>query len=428
MLISFRVRNYRSIRDEKELTLVASPLQGGVMSIIPTKERIGVNLVKAAAIYGPNASGKTNMLRALSYMRLAVVHSHKDWSVDGPIPYFPFKLDPAFNGAPSAFEVDAIIGGVRYKYGFEQDSTSILSEWLYAYPNKVRQEWFRRSPGNQFEFKRRIAGRASLTKLTRTNSLFLSAAVQNGNEELVPVYNWFQRQVLFLRNETRELHRLHTLDRCKKPEYGEIIAKLLTMADLGIVGMDTADRDMAEHMKAYFQMADIIHAPPTTMKGQMIPSATLRHSTGSGDSVSLPLEDESDGTRAYLSLLGPLINQIENGGVLLVDELEASLHPIVARHIIELVNADENDNGAQLIFSTHDSTLLDPDLLRRDQIWFTEKDASGATDLYPLSDFKTRPNENLRRGYLQGRYGAIPFVGSSSLFRKIVEGESEAKS
>ncbi len=390
MLIRFRVSNFRSLRDEQELSMVAA-FKDGRKDLVPV-ETMGVDLLRVAGIYGANAAGKSNVLDALRFMRSAVRESHREWPPEGPIPRQPFLFDDEVRSQPSFFEADLWIDETFYTYGFSLDDREIREEWLYASPHGRRQIWFERDGKAQLKFGKNLKGNnRALQSLTRSNSLFLSVAAQNNHQALFPIYSWFAERLRFARHENRSRQLNCSLGLLGSSGRSGIV-ELLRRADLGI---------------------DDVRIVPNPNDSTQ-PNLELFHQS-KGGSVALPLESESHGTWMLFSLAGPILDAMENRALLCIDELDASLHPYLAREVVRLFQDPErNPNNAQLIFNTHDTTLLgnlfDQPGLRRDQIWFVEKDQEGATHLYPLTDFKPRKLENVERGYIQGRYGAIPFI------------------
>jgi uncharacterized protein len=410
MLIRFRVGNFRSLRDEQELSMVAS-LREGRLDLIRS-EGLDLDLVRAAAIYGANAAGKSNVLSALRFMRSAVKDSHRLWRPEGPIPREPFLLDDSSRGSASLFEVDLLLDGVRYQYGFKLDAERILEEWLYSYPKKRRQLLLSRdsSAPEPFLFGKHLKGNHRLVQaLARENSLFLSVAAANNHQMLLPLYRWFADGLHVSSAEDRTADLSVTLAMLSpEPERRAAVVDLLELADLGI-----ADLELREERREGMFLFEAAAVPR---------ALEIKHRTGSG-LVSLPLQKESRGTQAWISLTGTILWALERGALLLLDELDASLHPRLALEVIRIFqDPARNPRNAQLLFTTHDTTLLGNLLgepsLHRDQVWFIEKNQDGASHLYPLTDFKPRKFENLERGYLQGRYGAIPFITSQLVTRR----------
>ncbi len=416
MLLRFKFSNFRSFRSEQELSLVAGPLKDhseGLFEIPGLKERV----LPVAAIYGANASGKTTVLRALQFMKRVIRESHRLWEPEQAIPLEPFVGES--DTSPATFVVDFIRETVRHQYGFVLNSSTVLEEWLHAYPSGHKQTWFRRKAGDPMSFSEKLSGENKvIEQLTRNNSLFLSSAAQNNHEMLLPIYNWFWTTLVFVTGDRSEQTK-QTIKMCEEDrETRALIARLLSFADLGIA-------DLTVTVKRPRTLAEKISR---SMLPDPLPyTIELLHRIN-GRLLPFELEQESAGTAAYLALLGPLVEAIQWGSVLCVDELDSSLHALMAIEIMRLFeNRRQNPKRGQLIFNTHDTNLLNTGLLRRDQIWFTEKDAKGESHLYPLTDFKPRREENLESGYLQGRYGAIPFIHSEEFVTSLAEGDGEAK-
>jgi hypothetical protein len=395
MLLQFQVTNYRSFRAEQTLSMIAGSFKDHAESVFhPSGVDEGV--LPVAAIYGANASGKTNVLLALRFMRDAVKNSHARWEPDQPIPLEPFAGEPA---SPATFAADFLLNGVRYQYGFSMSPAAVLEEWVFAYPSGKKQTWFAREKDKPISFSAKMPGdNRTIERLTRPNSLFLSTAAQNNHEALSPVFRWFSQSLSFVLGGRSKISR-GTANACRDAEFRGMLADMLRIADLGIFGLGDVD-------------PSLIGDGEQPNEGELV--VVFFHQFG--DSLHLFSEGrESKGTIAFLSLLAPVIRALDGGGILCIDELDRSLHPLLAIEVIRLFSdPNRNPKGAQLIFNTHDTNLLSTDSLRRDQIWFTEKGRDGASQLYPLTDFKPRREENLETGYLQGRYGAIPFLNPDS--------------
>jgi hypothetical protein len=414
MLLKFRFSNFRSFRTEQELSLIASALAGANDGVF-NPPGLTVRVLPVAAVYGANASGKTAVIRAFEFLTNAVKFSHSQWLPDQPVPLEPFAGDD--QTAPSEFAVDFLLSGVRYQYGFAANSQAILREWLHVYPKGKRQLWFKRAEGAPTSFGAKMPGENKIIEgLVRRNSLFLSAAAQNNHEALSPVYRWFSRSVSFVIGDLGSLGRAtyseNALEFCQQETDKAIIVRLLTEVDLGIAGLSVEDTQWPEMGKKMFDLIRSNLPPGTSLPElpEMHKVIRLLHRVGSR-TLPLEMERESNGTRTYLALLGPVVSVLKNG--------DASLHPLIAVQIMRLFdNSTSNPHSGQLIFNTHDTNLLSSGHLRRDQIWFTEKDSTGSSHLYPLTDFKPRRHENLENGYLQGRYGAIPFIHPDYLTEK----------
>ena len=422
MLISFSVKNFRSFLQNQELSLVRSALGGRTDGVIESKVELGVDLLRVAAIYGPNASGKTNLLRAITFLRLAVLNSHQRWSPTGDIPVEPFLLArKSAEEEPAEFVIKFAVAKVRYEYGVWLSRKAVQREWLFAYPSGKRQVWFERDVESDpvFRFGKKFTGENRVIEsLTRQNSLFLSTAAQNNHELLLPIYGWFRDHLLLVNHGSRSESVSLTAQMCSDSDRQLEVVKLLAAADLGIQSVDVKQRPALPESRK--MLAAFRSALPVELRDGLPEDAPavmeirFKHSGGSnGGAMELPIEQESQGTIALFSLAGPALKALSEGHTLLVDELDSSLHTHLARAIVTLFNSPStNPHGAQLVFNTHDTNLLTGDLLRRDQIWLCEKDASGATSLLPLSDYRVRKVDNIERGYLMGRFGAVPILDS----------------
>jgi hypothetical protein len=374
-LIQVRFSNFRSFRDPQQLSLVAGPFSD--QPEIPRfAEAIKESLLPVSAIYGSNASGKTNAIRAVYFIAGAVSGSHSRWNPESPIPRMPFWGAEGL-AKPSEFEIEFLADGVRYRYGFIINSVAVLEEWLHAYPRGKKQTWFRRVQGEAMTFSAKLAGEnRTIESLTRKNSLFLSAAAQNNHEALSKPYLYIS-ELLFVLSEDRGLFRQHTADLCKSPEYLAEVSKLISLADLGVTGVRLRSTrisdDEKELLDAVWESMDSKTRPPRHMLTDERFELRLLHRFGA-EEVSFSSAEESQGTLAYLDILGPVVRSIKTGTPLFIDELDSSLHPLLSAHIVRMFNSPlTNPRRAQLIFNTHDTNLLSSGLLRRDQIWFSKR-------------------------------------------------------
>lgn len=400
MLLRFRVANVRSFRDEQELSLVAQ--SGSAATAVRAVPTTGKNLdvYPLAGVFGANASGKSNLLAALVLMRSAVLNSYAQWASTRGVPREEFSLDPTAADENSFFEIDFLNDGVRYTYGFELGAQRVEAEWLHAYPKGRRQVWFDRDAGRDPEFEfpgERIRDRAQFVRLTRPNALFLTVAGTNNSPELSPPFYWFERNLTLITPEVdRPQREDHTREALRGPRRKHI-EELLRVADLGVTGVEM-DKD-----------------------GTVV---RLLHEGAADGVFPVDWERESFGTRSWFALLGPVLLALDEGAVILVDELDASLHPRFAAEIVRLFNDPEvNDRGAQLIFTTHDVTVLGTPggdrLLDPGQVWLVEKDKNGASELYPLSAAQPGAHEDLVRSYLSGRFGAVPALSEGQIARRL---------
>ena len=422
MLLRFRFSNFRSFREEQELSLVASAALKESESLVVTPRNLGHAVLPLACIYGANASGKTNVIRALEFFTSCIHRSHTDWKPDGNIPMEPFAGKSTGEAIASLFEADFLVEGVRHTYGFRASQRAFIEEWLFAYPKGKKQSWFHRGPGKPMTFGSKLSGpNRVIESLTRRNSLFLSAAAQNNHEALMPIYNWANSHLSFVSGALTYLSvdLQLTARLCEEPQLKEVVARLVGSADLGIDGVNIGKQAMSDEvhkvMLAVANASDQKTPYQKMIEAMSLTKVRLTHKIGE-QTLIFNEDQESTGTLAYLRLLGPIAKALKDGSVVCVDELDSSLHPLLARQVVRLF-ADKkiNPSGAQLIFNTHDATLLSTADLRRDEIWFAEKDAAGSSHLYPLTDYRPRVKENLETGYLQGRYGAVPFLAPPDL-------------
>jgi uncharacterized protein len=419
MLIDFSATNYRSILARQSLSMTASSYFKefeALNTFAPTDDDSLPRLVKSAVLYGPNASGKSTLINALKFVKDQVMGSQKETQAGDEIDVTPFKLTAASRAADSEFEIAFIEQGVRYEYGFRCNRTRFTEEWLFAYPLGRAQKWFHRvfdadAGKDAYKFAPSFLGgrqRQSWSEQTRSNALFLSTAIQLNNTQLTPAFNWFKLRLRVITSAST-LNPNFTTSQCKQDAARTRVVAFMNAADLSIADIVRTERpftadELPKDMPAEIK-ADILK----DLGVKTIARIKFLHKDSDTDTlIAFDEKEESDGTRALFAFAGPWLDVVDNERVLVVDELDTSLHPLVVRHLVQRLH--HANAKAQLIFSTHDTSLLSPKLLRRDQIWFVEKDAASTSRLYPLSDFSPRDGEAIERGYLNGRYGGIPFL------------------
>ncbi|TLP58734.1 AAA family ATPase [Microbispora triticiradicis] len=408
MLVGFRAANVLSFRGEFELSLLA-PVGGDRVA----RTVDGLRISPVAAIFGANASGKTNVLAAMRWMRHAVLDSVADWARVKGVPRHRFALNREAEQETSLFEVDVVIEGTRYVYGFEVSDVRVETEWLHVYPrgSRRRQVWFDRDADRSDEYRfpsDRLKGpKRPLIEYTRPNALFLTAAGSLHVRQLAPLFTWFNDNLWFL-GPGDDQHRRDVEMRREllNPDFRRRVEGLLSVADLGVTGVEVEDR------------------------GDEPPEISLIHQGQDGQVPFDIRHQESLGTLAWLAFLGPMLKALDDGAVLLVDELESSLHPVIVAEVIRLFgDLVANPRGAQLVFTGHDVTLLGKAHLERpldrDQVWITEKRSTGESELYPLTEVGVRPDESMERGYLRGRYGGIPRIGLRGVALRVEQHASE---
>ncbi len=427
MLLRFAVSNHLSIKETQELSFIKSALKGPEEGLLSTPALPKDKVLPAAIIYGPNASGKSNLLAALAFMQQAVLASHREWAPDAGIPQKPFLLSKEFLNKPSRFELDFDVKGVRHNYGFACSSTEFLEEWLYSAPSGRQRMIFERSGPrpDDVAFGPMFTGqKQAIAQLMRPNSLFLSAAFQNNHQLANVIVTAFQR-ICIRSNLGMEPATLDML--LKDIELDTRVMSFLTDIGTGITAHRKVENARSEELRrTLLRMANAIfdgmdeksedearkHFIDGIDKEVKIEFA---HKSDDGGDVFFSSARESAGTRRLIPLLRDVMLSLDEGNVCVIDEIDASLHTQVCGAIIALfTNPVTNPNGAQVIATTHDTNLLGAPNLRRDELWLVEKTPGGASEFYSLADVKTRDSDNFERGYLEGRYGAVPFAGSAT--------------
>ena len=418
MLVEFSVSNFLSVREKITLSLVKGPgAELEITNIIKCGAPSTPDLLASAAVYGANGAGKSNILRALQTMRNIVCKSARHGSAKRPLPITPFLLDDIGVNEASEFDLTFIVDNVRYQYGFAATSKRVEEEWLYSYPKgRPRQLIDRRFDPKTESYTwgsmDKLAGQKHVwQETTRENALFLSTAVNLNCEQLQPIMDWFREGLIFSWWRGASAHI--SIDKCSEAESRKKIENMLKVADTGITGIRIKERPSVPRNNHTSAPDWLVDAWIDEFETDMLPEVKTIHATDSGRIVEFDLEHESEGTQKLFSAAGIWLHVLENGGVLVVDELDNSLHPLMVRFLVGLFHDKmANRAGAQLIFNTHDTSQLNQELMRRDQIWLCEKKRDSSTDLYSVVEFSPRKGvENLERGYLGGRYGALPIIG-----------------
>ncbi|MCX4394928.1 MULTISPECIES: ATP-binding protein [unclassified Streptomyces] len=424
MLLRFQVTNHASLQDEQELSLVVgdhhperaeAELPDGSVRVVPV-----------VAVYGTNASGKSNLLDALRWMRSAVLSSFRRWDPNGGVPRRPFALRREAASYPSSFAVDFVVGGVHHQFGFSVDDDQVTEEWLYYYPEGRQRRLYERGADGKVTFGRWLTGRRKLiAELLRPNSLYLSVAAAQGHDQLSEVFRWFGFGLRMATDHDFPQRLDQTVQLCLADEGEHTAASamaLLRFADLGVYGLEIKEWDEAareDHKRITQALRDAL-GDKVRVQQEQARRVRVEHRTADGV-FPLDLAYESSGTRTWIGLIGPVITTLETGGVLCVDELDARLHPYLVDALVGMFQSPEiNRAGAQLVFSTHEAALLGRNVrteLFRDQVWFTEKDPHTlATRLFPMTEFSVRDSaDNLEKRYLGGRYGAVPHLDDELL-------------
>jgi uncharacterized protein len=414
MLIQFTVGNFKSFKEKATLSLEATTddwLEGSNVAIMGEQR-----LVKSAAVFGANASGKSGFLQAMALFRDLVEKSSKDAQTGERIPVIPFRLHTDTEFAPTFFEIVFVDKEVRYRYGFEATFDRVVSEWLFSQEDSIRETRFFTREAGQIEVSDSFKEGKGLEKRTRTNALFLSVVAQFNGEIAVGILNWMGRFRNVSTIEDADYMR-YTANRLRESEYAALIHELTKKADIGIERLQRLDLQPEEAVRL-IQAGTLHDVRQGLLSGDLSAFAikTFHRKYGPGQEIVGPVEfdlktDESAGTQRFVALTGPFLYTLRHGSTLFVDELEARLHPLLTKALVSLFNSPANTNNAQLIFATHDEGLLDPKRVRRDQVWFAEKDDFGASRLYSLAEFKVRKEAKFAKEYLLGQFGAVPRVG-----------------
>lgn len=388
MLIQFSIENHRSIKKNAVISFAASKDKSLEANLLHPDEK--KTLLPAIALYGANAAGKSNVLHALMTMKDMVIGDASKVSKGQKLPWEPF----GDTTTPTTFEIVFIYEGIRYAYGYSFDDKKIYNEYLYYWPNGREALIFSRENG-KYEFRENVNEQLTLSNRTPDNKLYLVSSNDWNLPQTENAYKWFLEKLTFLMEE--------------EPATSETVAQIVS-------GDEKKARILKELLLADLGITDVTvknisgKAPVITTTHRVIKE------DGSVEHFQLLMDQESSGTQRFFARIGGWLQALENGALLVVDEIEDSLHPLLTKRLIEMVQDNSvNQNGAQILFTTHDAMLLDLNFLRRDQIWFADKDEKTcATELYSLASFSPRKGENVRKGYLQGRFGAIPFIGGDA--------------
>lgn len=411
MLARFTVGNFLSLKDKYSLSFIAKKKDKSLPESIFTSNK--QDLVKSIAIFGANASGKSNLIKALRFTKGMVVNGLKKSLADS-IEVDPFLLNTTTEKSPSFFELEILSGKKTFVYGFEVSSKKVSKEWLYQFPNqKILFERLNQEIKTNVHFFRE--GTASARKNTRENVLFLTVVASlNGviSKELVEAIKKIRVISGLEKNKTLN----YSFDKFSGDKnYRAKMKEFVVQAGTGVEDIISEERPLTPE-----EIAKLPTRFKSNISGQMTEVSSRNLSTvhqkydEEGKSIGeVPFDffDESDGTQQIFALSGPIIDSLEQGNTLVIDELDSNLHPLVCRYVLKMFNSsDKNKNAAQLVFTTHDTSLLDEDLLRKDQVWFTQKDKTGATEVFSLADLGERSNLNFAKRYLEGRYGALPYI------------------
>lgn len=406
MVVQFSVENYLSFKGPITLSMVSTPLREDAALtenvMVPVADT-GISLLKSAVILGPNASGKSNVIKAFDFFKRLIINSFKDVQAGEEIDVENFRLDVETSAEPTSFELIFISHENQFRYGFTVSREKVHDEWLYrkACRKRAKEVELYLREGDTFKVHPTMPLLQDIVnrKMVRPNALLLSAAAQFNDATAVGIIGWLNDTTVISCSD-EDLNWKDALRHFDDEAMRERIVAFSQYADLGIEDIEkSGDRVTSRHNQY-------------DAEGRVT------------QTVSFPfLDNESEGTIKYFSLAYPIIDALDHGKRLIVDEFDSKMHPLLTERVISLFNSkDTNPQGAQLIFTAHDSNLLSTGSFRRDQIWFTEKDRLGASSLFSLAEYKVRSGASFEKGYLAGKYGATPIIGNmSNLFVKEVK-------
>lgn len=419
VLVSFAVENVRSYRERTELTLLAgrTRTESFVQQVWLEPSDQTIDVLRSAGVFGANASGKSALLFALDDLRDMVLDSFRVGGPDTTIPRRPFRLNETSPSQPSIFEIELVLDNVRWQYGCSITDQRVVSEYAYHFPNGRQALVFDREGADIRLGAPMRSLKSSLLPIVRPNALLLSAAGAIAENPLTSLFTWFQRNLWLAETGTRGLRAARTAQMLEDQAQRQRVLGLLQAADLGLVDIKRREPhpDFVEKVRSLVsELNGTQTAADTDDHDVRVDDLLQMVHQGANGPVEFDQFDESVGTLVWVALIGPVLDALDGGKVLMADELDASLHPHLVQQLVDLFQSpDTNPRCAQLLFNAHDVTVLgdsEQRCLGRDQIWLTEKDNHGASSLTPLSDYRVRNDEALERRYLQGRYGGVPVL------------------
>lgn len=422
MLLQFSVNNFRSIKDTVTFSMNTASNKDSEHSF----QVRNTHLLNSAVIYGANASGKSNVLKAMGFMGALVLNKLKITQSTDKLPHEPFRLSTETEQASSYFEIVFFLENTKYRYGFESDSITVYAEWLFSDENGKEARLFERDSEQNLHYVNKQKFKEGIGLKVPDNHLFIWKCDQNDGEISKKILQWFNNFNVIDGLESEGYFHV-ALKQLENADAKSQLLKLVKIADLGIEGINIEEKkvpqDFIKNAPIPEEIKQKILSDGGSLSAIELQSFHKKFNAENQEigSVLFELdEDESQGTQKFFALSAPILDTLKKGKVLLIDELDASLHPILTECFIQLFNNKElNKHNAQLIFVTHDIHLLSvPELFERDQIWFTEKNKYGNTELYSLLEFRknnkgkdVRATDNLEKHYLQGRFGAVPYIG-----------------
>lgn len=419
MLLQFSVNNFRSIKDTVTFSMNTAANKASKHSF----QVRNTHLINSAVIYGANASGKSNILKAMGVMQDLVLNNYKITQSTDSLPHHPFRLNTETEQASSYFEIVFFLDNIKYRYGFEVDSTTVYAEWLCSDENGKEARLFERDSEVNLHYINKQKFKEGIGLKVPDNHLFIWKCDQNNGEISKKVLQYFKSFYCIDALKTKYFNNF-TLGQIKNTEVKSELLKLIKTADFGIEDIAIGEID-ATHLVKDSLFLEEFKRMLIDGGGLTTEEIQLHHKKFNVDNHAVGVvlfemnKDESQGTQQFFALSAPILDALKYGKLIIIDEFDASLHPMLTECLIKLFNNKElNKHNAQLIFATHDVHLLSAELFERDQIWFTEKDQYGSTELYSLLEFRkntkgkdVRATDNLEKHYMQGRYGAVPYLG-----------------
>ena len=421
MLVSFSVKNFRSFSEQQTISMVASVgAKRKEKFSFATENSFVPFLLRSACLFGPNGAGKSSLVLAFDFFRDFVMYSAKDSQEGEEINVTPFILDSRCREMPSEFEAVFIHKGDLYQYGFAVDKNRVWSEWLFSKPNQ-KDTKNRRLFQREFDLetstyywnisKKYVKGEKELWKIsTRENALFLSTAILLNSTAFKNIFDWIRSSLRIIHSASR-LSPAFTVHQCLEKGRESKILDLIQAADIKIRSMNFDEQEL--HLRDAFPTDTTAESARDELKnrkqGKKLVKITSLHQGADGKPIGLDFNEESEGTKVIFSLAGPWFDVLENGYTLIIDELHNSLHPHALKFLIQLFHDPKiNSNNAQLIFTSHETSVMTKDFMHQDQIWLLEKGEAENSMLIPLSDYKVRDVSTFQKAYLDGRYGAVP--------------------
>ncbi len=433
MLVEFKVGNFRSFKDIVKFSMVASAdKKHGDTHTVKVSDKL--TLLKSSVIYGANASGKSNLFKAMAFMRDFVLKSSKESLANEDIDVERFRLSTETDNLPSTFEMIFLIDNIRYRYGFQVDENEVYAEWLFYVPTSREATLFTREK-NDFKLGADFKEGKGLRDKTRDNALFLSVVAQFNGEIAQRILDWFDN-LKIISNMDGDGFPMFALSRLDENDYKEFASQFLKVADLGIKEIKKTEKPFCKEdfpkglPKKFIDKIMSMGGDVSSLEVNTLHQKYDNSNKPVVDETFSFFENESAGTLALFGLSAHIYHAIKKGKVLVVDELASQLHPLLTCAIIEAFHQARCKSGetgsrtlssqAQLIFVSHDTSILKNQLFRRDQIWFAQKNEYGATDLYSLEEYRIRNDASFSKDYIMGKYGAVPFIGDiDSLFSSL---------